>query len=36
MADYVAAINVAARATVKQPAADLIISYKPPVKIGAN
>ena len=38
MADYVAAINIAARpnmwprATVKQPAADLIISYSARLK----
>ncbi|MGC1929780.1 MAG: hypothetical protein WA667_12450 [Candidatus Nitrosopolaris sp.] len=37
MADYVAAINIAARAAVKQHiVADLISSYKPPVLIGGS
>lgn len=37
MADYVAAINIAARAAVKQPiVADLMSSYKPPILIGGS
>jgi transposase len=37
MADYVAAINIAARAEVKQPiVADLISSYKPPILIAGS
>ena len=37
MADYVAAINIAARAAVKQPiVADLISSYKPWILIGGS
>lgn len=36
LADYVAAINIAARA-VKQPiVADLVSSYKPPILIGGS
>jgi putative transposase len=37
MADYVAAINIAARAAVKQPiVADLVSSYKPPILFGGS
>ncbi len=37
MADYVAAINIATRAAVKQPiVADLISSYKPSILIGGS
>jgi putative transposase len=37
MADYVAAINIAARAAVKQPiVADLVSSYKPPILIAGS
>ncbi|MFZ0514147.1 MAG: zinc ribbon domain-containing protein [Candidatus Nitrosopolaris sp.] len=37
IADHVAAINIAARAAVKQPiVADLISSYKPPNEFGGS
>jgi putative transposase len=37
MADYVAAINIAARPAVKQPiVGDLISSYKPSILIGGS
>jgi transposase len=37
MADYVAAINIAARAAVKQPiVADSISSHKPSILIGGS
>ena len=37
MADYVAAINIAASAAVKQPVVtDLKSSYKPPISIGGS
>jgi hypothetical protein len=37
MADYVAAINIAVRAAVKQPiVTDLKSSYKPPILIGGS